>query len=148
MSHFIEASMFSNNMWLKYHRCTKQCKYTVIQIWLLHHIYVLWCYIFNVGYSLWMCMTFRVVHSTIQLQLNLRQTSLATGITLTHWGRDKMAAICRRNFLLSTWIRIIEGFFNCNFIRMCSQGSNWQKASIGSDNGCCRPGDKPLSVPV
>ena len=53
---------------------------------------------------------------------------------LTHWSRDKMAAFSRRHFQ----IHFVEWkCSNCdkNFTEVCSQGSNWQYSSIGSDNG-------------
>ena len=53
---------------------------------------------------------------------------------LIHSGRDKMATISQKTFSnASPWMKIIV-FFNSNFTEICSQRSNYQYASIGSDN--------------
>ena len=56
------------------------------------------------------------------------------GFCLTHWGLDKMAAISQTTFQMHflEW-KCLN--FNWNFTEVCSQGSNWQFSSIGSDNG-------------
>ena len=54
---------------------------------------------------------------------------------LAHWGREKMAA----NFLTTisnafSWMKVYINY-DYDFIEVCSQGSNQQYSSIGSDNG-------------
>ena len=53
---------------------------------------------------------------------------------LTHWGREKMAAISRMTFPSAfPWMKFLN--FNYNFTEMCFFVSNWQYGGIGSDNG-------------
>ena len=66
---------------------------------------------------------------------------------LTYWGQDQMGACCRRHFEVHLHQR--KGLnFDWNFTEICSQDPVWQYASISSDNGLGRPGDKPLSEPM
>ena len=53
---------------------------------------------------------------------------------LTHWGRDKMTTIFRMTFSNAfSWMKMFK--FWLNFTEVCSQGSNYEHSSIGSDNG-------------
>ena len=55
---------------------------------------------------------------------------------LTHWGWDIIAAIWlhfQMQFFHRRWL-----YFDQNFTKVCSQGSNQQQSSIGSDNGLAR----------
>ena len=53
---------------------------------------------------------------------------------LTHWGRDKMAAVSQTTLSNAfSWMKMLE--FDYDFTEVCSLGSNWQYPSIGSDNG-------------
>ena len=56
------------------------------------------------------------------------------GAVLTHWGRNKMAAIFQTTFS-NAFFEWKCMNFDWNFTEICSQGSNWQYYSIGSDNG-------------
>ena len=53
---------------------------------------------------------------------------------LTYLPLDKVAAISQTIFhmLFLDW-KVL--YFDSNFTEVCSQGSNWQQPSIGSDNG-------------
>ena len=54
--------------------------------------------------------------------------------SLTHWGRDKMAAIFQKTFSnVFSWMKCIN--FDKDFTEFCFQGSNQQYSSIDSDNG-------------
>ena len=61
---------------------------------------------------------------------------------LAHWGRDKMASLCRKNF---TFMKLLH--FHWNFTDNCSEYSNQQYISIGSVQimAWCWVGDKSLS---
>ena len=52
---------------------------------------------------------------------------------LTDRGRDKLGAICHDNCMGIFSMETFE--FKHNFKEICSLWSNWQHASIGSDNG-------------
>ena len=53
---------------------------------------------------------------------------------LTHRGQDKMAAFSQTTFQMRFWEWKYLNF-DYNFTEACFEGSNWQYASIGSDNG-------------
>ena len=55
-------------------------------------------------------------------------------IYLTHWGRDKMAAISQTTLSNAfSWMKMLE--FRLQFHWIMFLGSNWQYSRIGSDNG-------------
>ena len=71
-------------------------------------------------------------HSTYHLER--MHALLCSTILLTHWSRDKMATIFQTTFSNAfSWMKMMEFRleFQCNLF----QGSNWQYASTGSDNG-------------
>ena len=49
-------------------------------------------------------------------------------VTLTHWGRDKMATI----FQMTPWRWL---YFDSDLIEICSSGFDWLESSTASDNG-------------
>ena len=65
------------------------------------------------------------------LILNLNLTEICF---ITHWGRDKIAAISQTTLSNSfSWMKMLE--FRLKFLEICSIGSNLQYSTIGSDNG-------------
>ena len=67
-------------------------------------------------------------------------------IHLTHWGRDKMAAIscCRWHFKIMHYLEWKLLKSNSNFTEICFQVSNWQPALVH----IMATGAKPLSEPM
>ena len=55
---------------------------------------------------------------------------------LTHWGQDVMATVIWTTFSNEfSWMKIFEFLLIFHWSLFPSPGSNWQYASIGSDNG-------------
>ena len=65
--------------------------------------------------------------------VNASLTMCIGKLNLTHWGRNKFPPFSRHfqmHFLDRKHLN-----FDWDFTGVCSQGSNWQYTSIGSDNG-------------
>ena len=59
-------------------------------------------------------------------------------LTYTHWGRDKWPPFCRQHLQSHFLVWKFLYFDSFWFHEICFWGSNWETASIGSDNGLTR----------